>query len=161
MWRIPSVILGLILLMLPGLAGCSSAGASWAPPYIPPEYYNCTEITPQILCDSYFSKYFITTESEFRYNGLYFVFKNIAVTELMFKHLDEGYFWAENLIRCYCLRVDDLNHFKIGDKIDIVGKNQGDERGIQGLKFTGCIILPAGSVQLPAPGGGGMVVPVY
>jgi hypothetical protein len=156
-----AVIVVVILFDLIGSTGCESVSSSPKVPYIPPEYFDCNEITPQVLCDSYFSKYFITTESEFRYNGLYFVFKNILVTELMFKHLDEGYFWADNLVRCYCLSPNDLNQYKIGDRIDVVGKNQGDERGVQGLKFTGCIIIPAGAVQLPAPGGGGMVVPIY
>jgi hypothetical protein len=148
------------LLVLTVSAGCKP-NPPVAPPAVPAEYYNCTEITPQILCDAYYTRYFIITEAEFRYNGLYFVFKNVNVTDLMFKHIDEGYVWADNLIQCFCTNASDLRHFKVGDKVDIVGKNDGTIRDKLGLMFSGCISLAPGSVQLPAPGGSGVVVPVY
>jgi len=142
------------------VSGCSK-GAIATVPYIPPEYYNCTEITPQVLSDAYFSRYGNIAEAQYRFNDLFFVFKNIEITALMFKHLDENYFWADNLVQCYFLDAKDFKRYKTEERIDVVGKNQGAIPGTQGLTFKDCIILPAGCVQLPAPGGESVPIPIY
>jgi hypothetical protein len=95
-----------------------------------------------------------------QFDGEYFVFKNVAVTDLMFKHVDEGYFW-DGQVKCELLSPGDINHYKIGAEIDIVGQNTGVVVGSAALVMKDCIILPAGSVQLPAPGGGGLVPTGY
>lgn len=159
--RNTAVVLLVTLVYLTMAVGCSKPVIS-IPPYIPPAYYNCTEVTPQVLCDAYYLRYANIAEAEYRFNTLFFVFKNVKVTALMFKHLDEGYFWVDNnLVQCYCLCAKDLKHYKIGDTIDIVGQNEGPIAGITGLVFRDCIILPTGFAQLPAPGGENVLVPTY
>jgi len=142
------------------VSGCSKSVKA-VTPFIPPGYYDCTEVTPQVLCDAYYSRYGNIAEAQYRFNGLFFVLKNIEVTTLMFKHLDEGYFWADNLVQCYCIDAKDLKRYKTGERIDVVGKNQGAVPGANGLVFRDCIILPAGCVQLPAPGGENVPIPIY
>lgn len=159
--RLTFTVVAAILLTVTGLCGCTAARAASIPLNIPPEYYNCTEVTPQVICDAYFSRYGNIAEAQYRFDGLLFVFKNVEVTDSMFKHIDEGYTWVDNLVRCFCVNIDDLKRYKIGDKIDVVGKNEGVVLNFTGLKFGDCIIMPAGSVQLPAPGGTGVAVPVY
>jgi hypothetical protein len=95
-----------------------------------------------------------------QFDGEYFVFKNVAVTDLMFKHVDEGYFW-DGQVKCELLNPGDLSRYKIGDRLDIVGQNEGIVVGEAALLMKDCIILPAGIVQLPAPGGGGLVPTGY
>ena len=146
-----------ILIMVSGCSKCVTATT----PYIPPEYYNCSETTPQLLCDAYYSRYGNVAEAQYRFYDVFFVFKNVEVTALMFKHIDEGYFWADNLVQCYCLNANDLKRYKIGARIDVVGQDQGVILDVTGLTFKNCIILPAGCVQLPAPGGGGASIPTY
>jgi len=161
MLRQTVAVVAAILLTVTGLCGCTAASAVPKVPYIPPEYYNCTEVKPQVLNDAYFSRYGNISEAAYRFDGLFFIFKDIEVTALMFKHLNEGYVWADNYVQCYCLYAEDLKRYKIGDRIDVVGKNEGVILGVNGLVFRDCIILPAGAVQLPAPGGGGVSVPTY
>ena len=80
----------------------------------------------------------------------------------MFKYLNHGNFWVlPSEIDCYLLHPSDMKRYKVGDKIDVVGLNTGPAMGLAGLVFKNCIVLPAGSVQLPAPGSGGVFVPNY
>jgi hypothetical protein len=96
-----------------------------------------------------------------QFDGLYFVFKNLLVTTQMFQTYGKGYILADNLIQCSCINAKDLARYKVGDKIDLVGKDKGVTMGVPGgLSFTDCIILAVGSVELPAPGSG-VVVQIY
>jgi hypothetical protein len=156
-----------VLATLPILAivsGCSSRTLE-AVPFIPPEYYNCSEVNPFVLYDAYYMKNagygFSQTMAANLFDGKFFVFKNIEVTAPLFKYLDEDYFWVKEVIKSYCLNAKTLKHYKIGDMIDVVGKNQGVVAGVPGLVFRDCIILPAGSVQLPLSEVGGINVPGY
>ena len=162
MLRQIAAVISVILLAAIGLCGCTSVNAAPKVPFIPPEYYNCTPVTPQALCDAYYSRYANLQTASLSYNGEFFVFKDLEVTSLMLKTVDQGYILAGNLIQCSCTNLNDLKHFKIGDKIDVVGIDQGAIMGVPGgLAFSDCIILPAGSLQLPAPGGGGAIIPGY
>jgi hypothetical protein len=150
-----------VILAVAGLCGCSKASAAPKVPYVPPEYFNCTEVTPKILCDAYFSRYANVSIASLQFNGLYFVFKNLLVTDLMLKTVDKGYILAGNLIECDCVNISVMKQYTAGDKIDVVGKDQGVTMGVPGgLQFVECIILPPGSVQLPSPGSG-VLVPQY
>ncbi len=148
------------------VSGCSSRVIEVAP-YIPPAYYDCIEVNPFLLYDAYYMKNSISfirsmAEAQYFYDGKVFVFKNIEVTAPLFKYLDEDYFWVKEVIKCYCLNARSLKSYKIGDMIDVVGKNQGVVSGVPGLVFRDCIILPVGYTQLPAPGSAeGMRIPGY
>ena len=119
-------------------------------PLIDPIYYDCVEATPQQLYEAYYYRYGDIFMASSKYNGLYFVFKDIEVTSLMFNHLDEGLIWVENTIRCYLSDTGEMMRFDIGDRVDIVGKNQGYVMGVSGLTFQDCRVLPAGIIQLPS-----------
>ena len=161
MSRIICISLAAIILTITVMCSCIFAPPDTALPNVPPEYYDCTEATPQVLCDAYFSRYGNISEAQYRFDGILFVFKNVEVTDLMFRHVDEDYLWVDSLIKCYCVNAQDLRHIKIGGRIDIVGKNKGWTSGTTGLTFTECIVLPAGSIQLPAPGSTGVPIPLY
>ncbi len=148
-------------LIAAGLCGCSRASAAPKVPYVPPEYFDCTEVTPKILSDAYFSRYANASLAATQFDGLYFVFKNLVVNDLMLKTVAQGYLLADSLIECDCTNINLIKQFKNGDKIDIVGKNKGLTMGVPGgLTLVDCIILPAGTVELPAPGGG-VQIPTY
>ena len=124
------------------------------PPYLSPQYYDCIEVKPSDLVIKYFSTYGNMDNSEHEYNGKYFVFKNQLVQDWMLKELDQGWIWVEGNVKCELVNPNDMKKFNIDDKIDIVGLNKGViSYSTAGLLFTGCIVLPAGLVALPAAGG--------
>lgn len=150
-----------VILVAAGLCGCSKTSAAPKVPYVPPDYFNSTEVIPKVLCDAYFSRYANVSIASLQFDGLYFVFKNLQITSLMLNTVDKGYILADNLIQCDCTNISVLKQYKIGDKIDVVGKDKGVVMDVPGgLEFVDCIILPADSVQLPAPGSG-VVIPTY
>ena len=128
------------------------------PPDLPIRYYNCLESTPQGLLAAYTVHYYDTSAARVLYTDQVFVFKNIEVTQSMKRHLDEGYAWVEQ-VKCYLLDGS-LARFKPGDKVDMVGFNRGirtDQEVPLCLLFDGCVFVPAGSLQLPAEGGGTII----
>ncbi len=129
--------------------------------YIPPGYYNCTVTTPVNLCKAYFeSSHNITAGLE--YTNQVFVFKNMVITKDELKSATDGYLWLENLVQCYFLIGGNLQRLKVGERVDVVGVDAGPSKEYDNLLvFTGCIFLPAGSVQIPAPGSSGLVFPSY
>lgn len=152
--------------------GCKRTTEENVLPYIPPEYYQCTEITTYELAFSYWSPYSMRIfESEGRaipgeaYIGKVFVIKNYPITSYVLKEVRKGYIWVD-MIKCYALKPEDLLRLKVGTFIDVVGINKGPEakdylefsEGV--LVFADCAILPAGSVKLPAEGSS-YGVPVY
>jgi hypothetical protein len=135
-------------------SGCTRQQLIAVPPYLPPEYYNCIEVKPSDLVIKYFSTYGNMSNSEHEYNGRYFVFKNQLVQDWMLKELDQGWIWVEGNVKCELVNIDDMKPFNLGDKIDVVGLNQGViSYTTAGLLFTKCLVLPAGIVALPAAGG--------
>jgi hypothetical protein len=122
------------------------------PPFLPPAYYDCLEARGSDLAIAYFSNYGNMSRSEFLYNDHYLVFKNQIVETWMIKELDQGWIWIEGNIKCLLTNVSTMKTFKLGDKIDVVGYNQGVIYGMQGLLFKDCIVMAAGSVQLPSSG---------
>ena len=148
------LLIGLMYLF----AGCSKPAMVAFPPYLPPQYYDCIEVRPSELVITYFSTYGNMAHSESEYNGKYFVFKNQIVEEWMLKSLEEGYIWVEGNVMCELVSPEDMKAFKIGDRIDIVGRNAGViNYTASGLKFVECIVLAAGTVQLPASGGSAFI----
>jgi hypothetical protein len=145
-----------LILAVLGLSdsGCTRQQLIAVPPYLPPEYYDCIEVKPSDLVIKYFSTYGNMSNSEHEYNGRYFVFKNQLVQDWMVKELDQGWIWVEGNVKCELVNVDDMKTFNLGDKIDVVGLNQGViSYTTAGLLFTKCLVLPAGTVALPAAGG--------
>ena len=115
------------------------------PPFLPPECYNCTEVTPLDLVNTYFSGYANAASAEVQYNNRYFVFKNIPVRDWVIAELDKGWIWVGSGIKCLLLNSDDLKRFKTEDKIDVVGFNTGViSYQTPGLLFKDCYALAAG-----------------
>jgi hypothetical protein len=167
MWQRLLLIVGVIFLTL-GLCSCSISAdsAEQALPFISPAYYNCSVTDPETLFDAYHSRYANVSMASTQFDNTYFVFKNIQLTAISFKHLDQGYFWlAPGQIKCYPLHPSDIQHLKAGDVVDVVGLNYGIALNDASLAykdcivFKDCIVLPAGSVMLPAPGVGGLTIP--
>ena len=130
-------------------------------PYIIPAYYQCIEVLPMDLENAYYSAYGNHAEAETMYNEKIFVFKNLLVDLYMIRELDKGWVWAD-LIKCPVINPGDARKLKPGDRVDILGVCLGrDLKYSPGLYFRDCYVLPAGCVQLPAPGGGGSFAPTY
>jgi len=148
------------IVLLPLLAAAVVLGscgpATFIPPdYIPPEYYQCTEIDPQDLINVYFSGYGDFTTIEALYNDVVYVFKNVPVDKRMVMALDEGYIWVDQ-VKAYLVNPESMNRFKFGDMIDLVGINDGPTSYYQaGLTFIECYALPAGEIPLPLDQGEG------
>jgi hypothetical protein len=131
-------------------------------PYVPPQYYACSETTPQDLVQSYFLRYGNTSQAENSFNGQIFVFKNLTITSSALEYATDDYIWVYSIIKCYFLKSGTLKDLKAGDKVDVVGIDGGLSKEYVGtLIFTGCVFLPAGSLQLPAAGISSLVVPTY
>jgi hypothetical protein len=129
--------------------------------YIPPLYYACSETTPENLAQAYYSHYYNVADAENTYNGQVFVFKNITITESAIKYATDEYMWVA-ILQCYFMKSGAAKDLKAGDKVDIVGIDIGVSKDYIGtLIFTGCIFLPAGSVQLPAAGTSSLGIPSY
>jgi len=157
--------------------GCASkpAGTPSAPPtptptveqqaiqqYIPPSYYACSETTPENLAQAYYSRYYNVVDAESQYNGQFFVFKNIVISDSSLHYATDDYIWVDTIIQCYFLKSGVEKELKAGDKVDVVGIDAGQNKDYAGtLTFTGCIFVPAGSVQLPAGGASVLNIPVY
>jgi hypothetical protein len=156
------VISLVIILLMSTLASCNEdAFVAVAPPYLPAQYYDCVEVTPLDLVNSYFSGYANASHAEVEYNDRYFVFKNIPVREWVIADLDQGWIWAGSGIKCLLVNPGDMKRFKLEDKIDIVGFNTGViTYQTPGLLFKDCYAMAAGSVQLPAGGSAGFT-PAY
>ena len=130
-------------------------------PYINPAYYDCIDVLPMDLENAYYTAYGNHAEAETMYNGKVFVFKNLLVDEYMLRELDKGWVWAD-LTKCPVINLEDARKLEPGDRVDILGICMGRDLKISpGLYFKDCYVLVAGSVQLPAPGGGGSFSPVY
>jgi hypothetical protein len=129
-------------------------------PYIPPAYYECIEVLPVNLQDTYYTAYGNHEEAETMYTGKYFVFKDQMVDAYMIRELDKGWLWAD-LTKCPIVDLDYARTLKLGNRVDIVGVCMGrDLKESPGIYFRDCYVLLTGSVQLPAPGGEAFV-PVY
>jgi hypothetical protein len=130
--------------------------------YIPSDYYSCSVATPENLCQAYFSRYYNIADAEQEYNNQVFVFKNMVITSEELNYATADYIWVDGIIQCYFMKSGDANRLKAGDVVDIVGVDSGDSRDYSGtLIFTGCLFLPAGSIQLPAGGTSALNIPVY
>ena len=162
MWRQIATGIAAILLLITGLSGCTSVSAATVPPNIPPQYYNCTETDCYTLFNAYYSRYANISMASVEFDNQYYVFKNVTLTATMLKTVKDGYFWVSyGQIKCYLLNPSDMKRYKVGDKVDDVGFDTGVSLNEAGLVFKDCIVIPAGSVQLPAPGGGGANIPTY
>jgi hypothetical protein len=159
--RIASVI-SVTLITVTGLCGCRSLNAAAVVPFIPAQYFNCTETDVITFYNAYYSKYANISLASIQFDNQYYVFKDVKLVAEMLKTINDGYFWVSfGQIKCYLLHPSDMNHYKTGDKVDVVGLDIGIVMNEAGLVFKDCIVLPAGSVQLPAPGGGGASIPMY
>ena len=126
------------------VSGCGQP--SFIPPaYMPPEYYTCTEIDPKALVNVYYTSYADFTTIERLYNNVIFVFKNVPVDQRMVMALDEGYIWVDQ-VKCYLATPESMKRFQPGDKIDVVGRNDGPIYYQMGLTFKEVYVLPAGEI---------------
>jgi len=142
------------VLLLTSISGGCSAKKFAPPPYIPSGYYDCIETYPAALVSAYFSGYGEIWGPMENYNDKIFVFKNVLVDQWMLRELDNGWLWLD-LIRCQIANIEVMDHYKLGDRIDVVGFNLGPEDiGKAGLTFKDCYILPPGVLVLPAEGNG-------
>lgn len=153
------VLVGLIILLSNGCAKRTLVLSP--PPFLPPEYYNATQVEPKALVNVYFTGYGDFTRTEAMYNDAIYVFKDILVDKRMFIGLDEGFIWVDQ-IKCYLVEPGDMKNYKPGDKIDVVGLNKGPTSYyIAGLTFKNCYALPAGRVAIPANPDAGTFTPGY
>lgn len=130
------------------------------PPNIPPEYFNCLEANPTDLLNAYFGHNVDIKQSENTYNEQVFVFKNIVVKDWVVKDLSQGWIWVST-IKCMVSNLNDMKDYKMGEIIDVVGRNKGViSLTPSELLFEGCIVMPTGSVVLPV-GGGKAFIPSY
>lgn len=153
--------LALTVLAIIGLCGCAHTSAAPRVPFIPPAYYNCIEVSADDLLKAYFHvNYGNVAMAEQAYHGLYFLFRGVLVNDTMLKDKGKDVLYLST-IRCLPLQSGAVAALKAGQIIDIVGINSGPALDWPGwLVMTGCVFLPSGSVQLPAPGGG-VFVPTY
>jgi hypothetical protein len=133
--------------------GCSQKTSEVVAPYIPPAYYNCTEVKPDDLVFEYWNPHRDVLTARRLFDGGIFVFKNIEVDKNLLKNSRDGYIWINFKIHCQVVNTRDLPGLKVGDLIDVVGTNAGVASDFYGLEFTNCIVLPAGLVSLPADAG--------
>jgi hypothetical protein len=140
-------------------------------PYIPPAYYACTQVDINLLETEYFAHYGNLYQAEQAYDSQIFVFKNIPVSASMLVDADTFDWGSAEFV---ALQNGAVGQLTVGESIDIVGVDNGPMPEVQGeplaswfnpdgspvvaivpgwLYFTGCVFLPTGSVQLPAPGG--------
>ena len=149
-------------------------------PYIPPAYYGSMAVPIDDLLRNYFGRAGNLLIAEQTYNGLPFVFNGVRVVASML--IDDSTFYYSNA-QFIAMQPGAVGKLKAGDLIDIVGINGGPMPEAEGkplaswfnddgslvltvslapgwLYFTDCIFLPAGSVQLPAPGGSAFA-PLY
>ncbi|RJO61529.1 MAG: hypothetical protein C4542_06250 [Dehalococcoidia bacterium] len=142
------VILSMLLVV-----GCGNKAAFAPLPYLPPKYYACTQVDPQALVNAYYVGNVDITSVRARYDGVIFVFKDVLVNNRTFIGMNEGFILVDQ-IRCYLTNPENMNGFKSGDKIDVVGRNAGQTSYfIPGLTFKDCFVLPAGQIALPATPG--------
>ena len=151
-----------VALAVLALASASCAGEGFTPaPNIPAAYYDCLEATPAGLVAVYTVHYFDIYSSQVLYDNKVFVFKNIEATKAIVSHVGEGYAWLGDI---KCLLADEaLSRYKPGEKFDLVGINLGIRRDQEVpfcLLFKDCVVIPAGSLKLPAEGSA-VVVPGY
>ena len=158
-----AIILTVSILCLLGIycTGCAQERISSHPPYIPPSYLSCTEISPTDLINAYYNNHISYMQVEAWYNNQAYVFKQIIVTENMLKWRPTGYVWVENSIQCYPLNKNQLDPLKVGDVVDIVGISMGLHDQFRGLVFYGCVYFPSGIVQLPVEDNGVNVIIPY
>ena len=130
--------------------------------YIPTEYYSCFETTPENLCNAYFSRYYNIADAELKYNGQIFVFKNVKIADSDLKYATDEYMWVNTIIQCYFLKSGSASQLKANEVVDIVGYDSGPNKDYSGtLTFSGCIFLPAGSVEIPAGDSSNFTIPTY
>jgi len=135
------------------IPGCASQSHPIAIPYLPPSYYDCTETDMTTLTQAYFARYNNIPDAENVLKGRIFVFKNIQLTEAALKHATDEYIWVNNTLKCYWLDNSNLKQLNAKEMFDVVGVDAGICQDYGGMIiFTGCVFLPAGSVQLPAGG---------
>jgi hypothetical protein len=147
------------------VSGCSKAAAIAKMPDIPLNYYACVQTNPDDLEKQFFSHYGNLDYAEQTYEGMIFVFKNITVNQYMLVNKNT---FDISTIQCDAMVPGAVADLKAGEKIDLVGVCSGplpgatayNESGVFGwLWFTGCIFLPAGTVDLPASGSGSIGLP--
>ena len=124
-------------------------------PYIPPSYYSATEVTTADLINAYFwdgGHPKDPTPSGLIWDGKIFVFKNCLLSQNVFASATADYLWVGS-IQCYFLSPDNFKQLSANEMVDIVGIDSGVDHNVpNSLLFTGCVIIPAGSVQLPVAG---------
>ena len=145
-------------------------------PYIPPSYYACIPVNIDDLQKNYFWPSGNLYKAEQAYNNQIFLFSGLRVSASML--VDDNTF-DYSCAHCIAMQPGAVGKLKAGDIIDIVGINRGPLPEAEGqpltswfdpdgrviinifvngwLYFADCIFLPAGSVQLPAPGGSAFV----
>jgi hypothetical protein len=118
------------------------------------------EVTSTDLINSYFHPYFNIVDAENKYNNLVFILKNIIVRDWVIADLKHGWIWAGG-IKCMLMNIGDMKRFRIGDRIDIVGRNAGViSRTPPGILFQECVAMPTGTFAIPVTGGAAFV-PAY
>ena len=144
-----------LMLMIPGTLagfGCSKAPISTLP-FIPTGYYASIEVQTDELLGAYFEPDWGNAQAASKaYDNLTFVFKHVTVSQYMLTESEDDIFDL-GTIRCQSLLGGAGAALKPGDVIDVAGVNRGmiaDKP--EWLSFNGCIFLPSGSVNLPAPG---------
>jgi len=146
-----TTFVALVLTAMTAFCGCSGSEAISSPPYIPPNYYNCIEVKPIDLLKAYSVNYGDVTFAEQQYTNQVFVIKTIYIDRMMLTDADT---FTYETIMFTALVPGSVAQLRDGETIDIVGINRGMMMEYPGwLKFTDCLFLPAGSVQLPTPGG--------
>ena len=157
--------LAVILSVAAGQVGCArqaDALESAVVQYIPPNYYDCIETTPNDLLNAYYSHYNAVGDPGVLFDGHIFVFKGITITAPELNHATDEFMWIDGAIKCYFLEQGSAGRLSINEKVDIVGIDSGVGTEYNGtLVFEGCIFLPSGSVQLPAGGGSSLTVQIY
>jgi hypothetical protein len=121
------------------------------PDYVPPSYYNGNITTPENLLQSYFGPG-ADPAAYTRYDGRVYVFENLVIIRSKVENATEHFMWMGN-IQCYFFKGGAAEQLKANEKVDMVGFDLGLSSAAPGcLLFSGCVFVPAGSVQLkPAP----------
>ena len=155
-----------VALLLTGLSGLIACGnvQPFIPPYIPPNYLDCIEISPFMLGDYYFNykplyPWFPTADEAF--TGKAIIMKNIKITEEMIETRTKSFFKVNNYVLIKPLDLSQMGKIKVGDMVDILGLCKGISDQWVAVVLEDCFIEPSGILNLPLKNGGSQGVLTY
>lgn len=130
--------------------------------YVPPEYLNSIDVTPEELAGAYtLESHGDWTEPNRIFQGKSVVFKNLELTDRLLQSVDKGFIMLVG-VKLELANPEDWSQFSSGSKVDVVGICKGFDMFEETayVTLTGVIGFPAGEADFTS-GGGDIVLPGY